>query len=74
MLGSTFRESKYINFTLFTPKVPSLRVGVMKFTISCLPALEMLQTNLVKICPVVLQKKQNLTEKIENGGLHYLCF
>ena len=48
---------KYINFALFTPKIPPFEVGVMKFTISCLLTLQTLHTNLVKIDPVVLGKR-----------------
>ena len=37
---------KYVNFTLFTSKLPSLAVGggVMEYTISCLLTLQMLHT------------------------------
>ena len=35
---------KYINFKLFTPKLPPLGVRVIKFTISCLLNLKMLHT------------------------------
>ena len=38
-------DKKYIHFSLFTLKLPSLNeVGVMKFTISCLSTLKMLHT------------------------------
>ena len=37
-------KKKYINFTLFTPKLPPLGAGPMKFTISCLLTLQMLHT------------------------------
>ena len=33
-----------LNFTPFTPKLSPLRMGVMKFTISCLLTLQMLHT------------------------------
>ena len=35
--------AEYINFTLFKPNLTSLGVGVMKFTISCLLTLRILQ-------------------------------
>ena len=37
---------KYINFKFFTPKLPPLGVGVMKFTISCHLTLQLLHTKL----------------------------
>ena len=39
-------SKKYINFTLFTKRLSSFSVGVMKFTISCFLTGQMLQ-NLV---------------------------
>ena len=47
---------KYSNFTLFKQKL-LFEWGVMEFTISCLLTPQMLHANLVKIGPVVLEKK-----------------
>ena len=48
---------KYINFTLFTRKLPPLGVGAMEFTISCLLILQMLYIlNLVKVGPGVIER------------------
>ena len=44
-------SKKYMNFTIFTPKLPPL--GIIEFTISCLLTLQMLHT---KFDPVVLKK------------------
>ena len=42
---------KYINFSLFIPKLPSLRWGVTKFTISCLLILKMLHYKFCQYWP-----------------------
>ena len=39
---------KYINLTLFTPKLSSLGNGLMKYTISCLLTQQMLHSKLGK--------------------------
>ena len=50
-----FFKKKYINLSLFTPKLPhtppSRGVGVTKFTISCLQTLQMLHTKFGKDQP-----------------------
>ena len=46
---------KYLNFTLFTPKLPPLGVGVKKFIIYVSLPYIFYILNLVKISPVVLE-------------------
>ena len=48
-------KKKNINFTLFTPPPPPLRA--MKFIIFCLLTLETYTPKLVKIGPVVVEKR-----------------
>ena len=44
--ATKYRSKKYINSTLFTPKLPPFMLGVMTFKIPCLVTLYMLQTKL----------------------------
>ena len=55
---------KNINFTLFIPKLPPLGVGAMKFTVLVFLPNRCYISNLVKIGPVVFEKKM-LTD--DNG-------
>ena len=41
--------NKYFNFTIFTPKLSPLGVGVMKYKISCLLILQILHTKFMKM-------------------------
>ena len=54
--GEDFLKT-YINFTIFTPKLPPIGIREMQFTSSCPLILLILHTKFGKDWPVVLEKK-----------------
>ena len=68
-LGQFTKKRKLSHFTFFfTPTLPPLGMGVMKFTISCLLNQQMLQPNLHKIGSVAPEKKTHNARHPTHGG------
>lgn len=53
-------KKKPIKFAYFIPKLSTLTFGVTKFTISCLLTHTCFKTELIKIGPEVVNKRQTL--------------